>query len=290
MKGRDRVLRVLFVCSGNTCRSPMAALLFQAKAEAAGLPAAAQSAGLAAFAGDCASENAVAVMRERGLDLSAHRARPVTPYLLEESDLVVCMSEGHRRALAPFVEREKLLVPPGGVPDPFGGDLETYRACADALSAYLDTLLSALAVPRVRPMTEKDVPALAVLEAQCFSVPWSENALREELENEHAHFFAAELCGELCGYVGLQILLDEGYLCNLAVSEAFRRRGIGKALMTAAIECCKAHGCAFLSLEVRPSNTAAVRLYEALGFTKRGERKQFYTLPDEDALILTLDF
>ncbi|MBQ7597255.1 MAG: ribosomal protein S18-alanine N-acetyltransferase [Clostridia bacterium] len=284
------MLRVLFVCSGNTCRSPMAALLLQSMADKEKLPVQAQSAGLAAFSGDCASENAVAVMRELGLDLSAHRARPVSQYLLEESDLVVCMSEGHRRALAPFVESEKLLVPPGGVPDPFGGDLAAYRACRDALSAYIKTLLLSLAVPRIRPMTGEDVPSLAALEAQCFSVPWSENALRAELENEHAHFFVAELCGEICGYVGLHILLDEGYLCNLAVAEAFRRRGVGKALMSAAIDCCKAQGCAFLSLEVRPSNTAAVRLYEALGFSKRGERTHFYTLPDEDALILTLDF
>ena len=106
----------------------------------------------------------------------------------------------------------------------------------------------------------------------------------------HAHHTSVDCPASNMKKAIAQILLDEGYLCNLAVSEAFRRRGIGKALMTAAIECCKAQGCAFLSLEVRPSNTAAVRLYEALGFTKRGERKQFYTLPDEDALILTLDF
>ena len=139
-------------------------------------------------------------------------------------------------------------------------------------------------------MTDADVPAAAALEQKCFSVPWSENALREELQNENARFFAAERCGEVCGYVGVHIILDEGYLCNLAVDESARRNGAGTALMNAVIECCKKAGCAFLSLEVRPSNEAAVRLYEKLGFTKRGERKNFYEKPVEDALILTLDF
>ena len=284
------MLQVLFVCSGNTCRSPMAAALLNRKAADAGLPVAAQSAGLAAFSGDAASENAVEALREVEIDLSAHRSRPVTPYLLEESDLVVCMSEGHRRALLPYVPAEKLRVPPGGVPDPFGGDLSVYRACRDALSAYVDGLLAELSVPVVRPMATGDIPAVAALEKQCFSVPWSEAGLREELENENAHFFVAEVCGEVCGYVGLHIILDEGYLCNLAVNANLRRRGIGLALMNAATECCKASGCAFLSLEVRRSNAAAIALYEALGFTKRGERKGFYALPEEDALILTLDF
>ncbi len=268
----------------------MAQALLNQKAAERGLPVAAQSAGLAAFAGDCASENAVTVMKEIGVDLSAHRSRPVTPYLLEESDLVVCMSEGHRRALALSVPQEKLLVPPGGVPDPYGGDEAVYRACRDALSAFIDTLLQTLSVPQVRLMAEADLSSAAALEQQCFSVPWSENALREELQNENAHFFVASVCGEVCGYVGLHIILDEGYLCNLAVSAGFRRRGVGTALMHAAIDCCKSTGCAFLSLEVRESNEAAVRLYASLGFTRRGVRKNFYEKPDEDALIMTLDF
>ena len=268
----------------------MAAALLNRKAAARGLPITAGSAGLAAFSGDCASENAAAVMREVGADLSAHRSRPVTPYLLEESDLVVCMSEGHRRALLPFVPQEKLLVPPGGVPDPFGGDLALYRACRDALSVYIDTLLQSLSAAKVRPMKETDLPAVAALERQCFSVPWSENALQEELENENARFFVAEVCGEVCGYTGVHIILDEGYLCNLAVDSKVRRSGVGAALMNAAIGCCKQSGCAFLSLEVRPSNTAAVRLYEKLGFTPRGERRGFYEKPAEDARIMTLDF
>ena len=284
------MLRMLFVCSGNTCRSPMAAALLNQKAAARGLPVTATSAGLAAFPGDCASENAVAVMQELGADLSAHRARPVSQYLLEESDLVVCMSESHRRALLPFVGEEKLLVPPGGVPDPFGGDLSVYRDCRDSLSAYIDRLLETLALPKVRPMKEDDVPAGAALEQQCFSVPWSENALGEELKNEQARLFAAEICGEVCGYVGVHIILDEAYLCNLAVDPRARRRGVGTALMKAVMECCKEKDCAFLSLEVRPSNEAAVRLYENLGFVRRGERKAFYEKPTEDALIMTLDF
>ena len=284
------MLRVLFVCSGNTCRSPMAAALLNEKAAAQSLPVTAQSAGLAAFPGDCANENAVAALREREIDLSAHRARPLTPYLLAESDVIVCMSEAHKRALLPYATGKTVLVPPGGVPDPFGGDLAAYRDCRDALSDYIDDLLELLGRPEIAPMTEGDLPAVAALEQRCFSTPWSENALREELTNENARFLLAKRFGEVCGYVGLHTILDEGYLCNLAVAENCRRRGVGTALLNAAIAFCKEKGCAFLSLEVRKSNAAAIALYEANGFTKRGERKGFYTRPDEDALILTLDF
>ena len=284
------MLRVLCVCSGNTCRSPMAAALLNQKAAALRLPVAAQSAGLAAFAGDPASENAVAVMKERGVDLSAHRSRALTRELLENCDVVVCMSDGHRRALLPYADAEKLRVPAGGVPDPFGGDPDVYRACRDALSAYADALLAELAAPVVRPMEAGDVAAVAALEQQCFSTPWSESALRGELTNPNAHTLVATVCGEICAYLGFHIIHDEGYLCNLAVEKAHRRRGLGRKLMNAAIDRCRAEGCAFLSLEVRVSNAPAIRLYESLGFRPCGLRRGFYTHPDEDAQIMTLYF
>ncbi len=283
------MLRVLCVCTGNTCRSPMAAALLRREADRLKLPLSASSAGLAAFPGDPASGNAVRVMGEWGVDLSAHRARAVTPYLLDESDYVICMSESHRAALLPYVSAEKLVVPPGGVPDPYGGDEDCYRATRDALQGFLRGWLQTVSAPEIAPLTEADVPAVAALERDCFSTPWSEESVRAELQNETAHVWTLKSCKETVGYIGVHIVLDEAEVMNLAVLPAFRRRGFGRLLLQTAIVYCKETGCAFLSLEVREGNEAALALYTALGFAVCGRRKHYYQQPTEDALLLRRD-
>lgn len=129
---------LLLVCSGNTCRSPLAqALLGQLLPPGIRLG----SAGLAAFPGDAATEGARRVAAEVGLDLSTHRARALTPYLVAEQDLILTMTEAQRRALigrfpeaamrtfayGPYVGRE------GDIPDPYGGDLAVYRRAREHL-------------------------------------------------------------------------------------------------------------------------------------------------------------
>ena len=284
------MLRVLCVCTGNTCRSPMAQALLQREADRLGLPVAVSSAGFAAFPGDSVSENTVTVMAETDIDLSAHRARALTPYLLDESDYVICMSESHRAALLPFVSKEKLVVPPGGVPDPFGGDEAVYRATRDVLEAFLIPWLHNVAQPVIEPLTEETVPAVAALERQCFSTPWSEESIRAELKNEQAHLWTLSVCRDVVGYIGLHLVLDEASVTNLAVAPAFRRKGYGKALLQTAVAFCEEQCCAFLTLEVRAGNTGAIALYSAMGFTERGRRKNYYQQPTEDALLLTRDF
>lgn len=126
--------QILFVCTGNTCRSPMAEGIFNELARRwriGGIQAG--SAGLAAFPGDDPAENAVRVMAEWGIDISAHRSRALTPALLEETDAVVCMTPAHRTALAPYFPAEGLYLLSHGVRDPYGGDMEAYRRCADQI-------------------------------------------------------------------------------------------------------------------------------------------------------------
>lgn len=291
MKGFEpSMLNILFVCTGNTCRSPMASAILNAIAEEKKLDIRSSSAGLAAFPGDEASENAVKVLSEIGIDLSSHRSRPVNPYLLLESDFIVGMSESHINALAPYTEKNKLLFFPGGIPDPFGGDLEIYRRTREALRSGIEQMLPLFCEVKIKPMSEGSVEAVAALEKECFSVPWSRQSIEEELTNDTAHFFVAERFNNVIGYIGTNIVADECYITNVAVTQKERKKGVAKALLEKAEETAKEHGCRFITLEVRPGNEAAVSLYSGQGYKECGLRKNYYTDPVEDGLIMTKYF
>ncbi|MGN0499389.1 MAG: ribosomal protein S18-alanine N-acetyltransferase [Acutalibacteraceae bacterium] len=139
-------------------------------------------------------------------------------------------------------------------------------------------------------MNQRHISDVAEIERQCFSKPWSENAIAAELENDSAHFFVANLCGEVIGYIGMHCAADECYVANVGVLKKYRRMGVGSALIKYAAETARQMKMSFISLEVRPSNTEAVRIYERFGFERVGLRKNFYSEPKEDGLIMTLRF
>ena len=139
---------------------------------------------------------------------------------------------------------------------------------------------------KIIPMNESHVAQIAALEKQCFSDPWSENSVASELENPLSLWLIAEEDGAVCGYVGSQTVLDETDMMNIAVRPDCRRKGIAAALITELVSRLKARGSRVLRLEVRESNFSAIALYEALGFTQLGLRKNYYRNPKENALIL----
>ena len=139
---------------------------------------------------------------------------------------------------------------------------------------------------KILPMNESHVAQVAALEKQCFSDPWSENSVASELENPLSLWLIAEEDGAVCGYVGSQTVLDETDMMNIAVHPDCRRKGIAAALITELVSRLKARGSRVLRLEVRESNFSAIALYEALGFTQLGLRKNYYRNPKENALIL----
>ena len=139
----------------------------------------------------------------------------------------------------------------------------------------------------IEKMGESHIEKLAVIEKECFSTPWSENALREELENSYARFLVAVCDGEVSGYIGAHNILGEVYITNVAVSEKHRRKGMGEKLINSLISVCEIENAEFITLEVRESNKPAINLYKKMNFKDVGKRKNFYENPREDAILMT---
>ncbi len=140
------------------------------------------------------------------------------------------------------------------------------------------------------PMDRGHIKEIAQIERECFSMPWSEHALEEELYNPQASFIVAQRAdGAVLGYAGLHVAADEGYIDNVAVREDYRRQGIADDLLDVFVRFGRVN-LAFLTLEVRPSNEAAIGLYFKHGFAQVGRRKNYYENPREDAIIMTLEF
>lgn len=152
-------MTILFVCTGNTCRSPMAEALFNHLAGKMGLDGVrAVSAGLAAIQGDRATFQAIEVMKRRGIDLSGHRARSVDASLIEEADLILTMTDRHRSILSGMypgaaskihVLKEYAQGAPldgdlAQIPDPFGQSVDVYERCAAELEEIIAKLLERL--------------------------------------------------------------------------------------------------------------------------------------------------
>lgn len=143
---------------------------------------------------------------------------------------------------------------------------------------------------KILSMQEQHIPQIAALEKQCFSAPWSEAAIRSELENPLSLWLVAERNGAVLGYVGSQMVPPEADMMNLAVAPEARRQGIADALIGELIRRLSMKEVTSLSLEVRVSNTAARSLYEKLGFRQIGLRPNYYFHPKEDACILRKDW
>ena len=135
-------------------------------------------------------------------------------------------------------------------------------------------------------MNASHVPQVAALEKICFADPWSEMSIASELQSLWSYWLVALEEDRVVGYVGSQSSIDEADIMNVAVHPDFRRRGVAEALIIRLVSDLKERGIHALLLEVRVSNTPAITLYEKLGFSQVGRRKNYYHNPKEDALIL----
>lgn len=135
-------------------------------------------------------------------------------------------------------------------------------------------------------MNQSHIAQIAALEQRSFTDPWSGQSIASELENPLALWLVAEEKGRVAGYIGSQSVLGEADMLNLAVAPEYRRQGLGTRLIEMLETALRQQGVYSLTLEVRPSNEAAIALYEKLGFFQVGLRRNYYEKPREDARIL----
>ena len=135
-------------------------------------------------------------------------------------------------------------------------------------------------------MKAEHVAQVSELEKLCFADPWSQMSIESELRSIWSYWLVAVQDDQVVGYIGSQSTVDETDVMNIAVHPQWRRRGIGESLINSLIRELKNRGSHALTLEVRASNAPAIGLYEKLGFTQVGCRKNYYRNPKEDALIL----
>ena len=140
-----------------------------------------------------------------------------------------------------------------------------------------------------RPMQDEDLDAVMAIEPKIYSHPWSRGNFADSLKSGY-NCWVVELDGELIGYGALMMVLDEAHLLNLSIAGPYQGRGLGRELLAHFIEVARRYGGQMMFLEVRPSNTAAIGLYESMGFNEFSVRKGYYPAENgrEDAILMGL--
>jgi len=140
-------------------------------------------------------------------------------------------------------------------------------------------------------MEEKDLPSVLEIERLSFPNPWHESTFRGEVQHRPISFpivIVHETLGRVIGYIIYWVIGEDVQVNNIAIHPEFRRMGIGERALKQVIEEVRFRGTRLITLEVRPTNTAAMTLYRKLGFRMMGIRKGYYTMPPEDAVVLGL--
>ncbi len=143
---------------------------------------------------------------------------------------------------------------------------------------------------KIERMTSAHLQDVYIIETECFSRPWSKKSIESEINNDTSLFLVATENDEVIGYIGMSTVIDEGYIFNVAVKSIQRKKGIASALINELITYGKKNNFCFITLEVRESNEPAILLYSKFGFIKVGERKNYYSDPKENAILMTKYF
>ena len=140
---------------------------------------------------------------------------------------------------------------------------------------------------RIEALGQGDAALAAKLEKEAFNGnAWTQKDFEDTLKLDYSYYVGAKIDGELVGMAGASLIAGDAYISNVSVRKNLRREGIGLKLMGELMELLKAKGALAYTLEVRSKNTAAINLYKKMGFETEGIRKDFYSEPADDALIM----
>lgn len=271
-------MKVLFVCTGNTCRSPMAKVLYNLITETSD----AESRGLYVNFPSEASFNAQKAVKAYGADLENHISRQITMDDAQKSDIIITMTKAHKEALIGVGVENKVVTlhefahEDGDVSDPFGGSEEIYKKTCEEIYRLIKKGVDNLDLAKTG-----DAEEITKLEKDIFPDAWSENAILREIENKRIIVIKEKQ--KIIGYCIFMLGGDQGEILRIAVKEDAREKGVGKKLLEKAFKKMKDEGITEVFLEVRSRNSAAISLYEKMGFEKIDVRKKYYG--DDDALI-----
>jgi [ribosomal protein S18]-alanine N-acetyltransferase len=137
-------------------------------------------------------------------------------------------------------------------------------------------------------LREDHVAGLIDIELDAYPEPWTERMFREEARNPRSYFFVARLHGDIAGYGGFWLVLDEVHITSVTIRRELRRLGYGRELLEHLIATARVAGGRVATLEVRESNEAARQLYGSMGFEPVGVRKGYYPRSGEDAIVMSL--
>lgn len=143
---------------------------------------------------------------------------------------------------------------------------------------------------KIRKMSVEDLDQIMEIEQVSFPSPWSRHLYASELVNDFAYYLVLLVEDQVVGYAGMWLIIDEAHVTNIAIAPAFRGHRLGEYLLQAMIKVAIDYEAIGITLEVRPSNYAARRLYTRLGFVAVGLRRGYYTDTDEDAIIMWKHF
>lgn len=289
---------VLFVCTGNTCRSPMCAALFNAK-YSTNTSLYAVSAGLYSD-GTPISKNAVIALSDYGIVSSSdnnyehHVSHTVTEDDIASASFVYGVTASHVLQLKMMFPAysDKIYPLPRYISDPFGGNIEAYKSCLCDIDNALSELYPTSenknsSVVTITEASDSLIEDILAIENEAFSCPWSKRSFQEAFESDNITIYVAQNEeGQLCGFACIMAIDFEAELLNIAVSKRFRRMGIGDALLQHSLDEVKNKNVTDVFLEVRMSNIAAQELYNKHGFEALGIRKKYYSDPTEDAVIM----